>query len=299
MLFYWFTRAMVIGRFVPLRFAYWVTATAADLAWWVLPRKRAAAIENLTQALADRQAARSAARRAFRNYGRFLVDFVRAPLITPDALADKVRFENWGAVDAAFAEGRGVIFVLMHFGNWEMGAAVLADRGHPLHVVAQTFAYPPMNRHVVSERRTRGMNVIPAENAALKIVRALRRGEALAILIDRPMVEGGVLVNFFGRPAWVPAGPARIALRTGARVIPVALVRTSEHTDTTRALADLDLRWQPTGDTERDVAALTRRILESHERFVRAHPDQWFIFRPMWSAAEQPVPAAPPLPAEG
>src|SRR5262249_22717241 len=156
-----------------------------------------------------------------------------------------------------------------------------------------------LNDVVVAARTMRGMRVIPAERSAMGIVRAMKRNEILGILIDRPMPGDGVLVNFFGRPAWFPEGPARIALRTGARVIPAALVRASDRQDVTLALVDLDVRITPSGDMERDTRTLTRRILESHERFIRAYPDQWFMFRPMWPESQRRGSAEPALAAEG
>lgn len=300
MIFYWLLRISVISRFVPLRVAYWGAIALAELVWFTRREKRTAAIANMTQVLGDAAAARAAARRSFHNYGRYLVDFVRAPKIRPEAIRTKVRFDQWDALDAAFAEGHGVIFVLMHFGNWDIGGPFLAERGYKVNVIAQTFEHDRLNETVVSARTVRGMKVIPAERAAMGIVRAMRRNEVLAILIDRPMDEGGVPVTFFGRKTLVPSGPARIALRTGARLIPAALVRASGTKDVTHAHTDLDLRFEPTGDLEKDVLALTRRLLEAHERFIRAYPDQWFMFRRMWPPEERTHKAgAEPALAEG
>lgn len=298
MILYCFLRAGVIFRFMPLRVAYALSAVGAEGLWLLLRGKRNAALTNMRQVLGDEQAARTAARRSFRNYGRYLIDFQRAPKIRRESVRDKVRFDRWDAIEEAFAEGKGVIIVLMHFGNWDMGGPALVDRGYKVNVIQQTFDHAGLNKGVIEARQVRGMKVIPAEHAALGIVRALRRNEVLGILIDRPMEEGGVVVNFFGRPTSVPAGPAHIALRTGARVIPAACVRASGSADVTLALTDLDVRVQPTGNMEADVQALTRRILESHERFIRAYPDQWFMFRPMWPAVEGRQHAEPAL-AEG
>jgi phosphatidylinositol dimannoside acyltransferase len=281
-IYYWLLRIATITRFVPLRVAYWGAIALAELVWVARRQKRTAAIANMMQVMGDREAAVATAKRAFRNYGRYLVDFVRAPRIGPEAIREKVRFDRWDAIEEAMRDGRGVIFVLMHFGNWDMGGPALAERGYRVNVIAQTFEHDRLNEAVVAARQVRGMNVIPAEHAAMGIVRALRRNEILGILIDRPMAEGGVEVNFFGRPVTVPAGPAWIALRTGARVLPAALVRAHDSDDVTLALVDLDVTVTRTGDMEADVRHLTRRILESHERFIRAYPDQWFMFRPMW-----------------
>jgi KDO2-lipid IV(A) lauroyltransferase len=122
------------------------------------------------------------------------------------------------------------------------------------------------------------------ERAATGIVRALRHNETLAILIDRPVTDGGVPVEFFGATTQVPAGPARIALRTGAKVIPVALVRVSERDDRIRAFLDFGVEPPCSGDGERDVQDLTQQIMAAHERFIRRYPDQWYMFRRMWPA---------------
>jgi lauroyl/myristoyl acyltransferase len=299
-IYYWLLRIAAVTRFVPLRMAYWGAIVLAEVVWLFRRGNREAAIANMMQVVGERDAV-ATAKRAFRNYGRYLVDFVRAPKIRPEAIREKVRFDRWDAIEEAMHGGRGVIFVLMHFGNWDMGGPALAERGYKVNVIAQTFEHDRLNEAVVTARQVRGMNVIPAEHAAMGIVRALRRNEVLGILIDRPMAEGGVQVNFFGRPTTVPAGPAWIALRTGARVVPVALVRARDTDDLTLALVDLDVRAHRTGDMDADVRQLTHRILESHERFIRAHPDQWFMFRPMWppSRRRQHAGAEPALATEG
>jgi KDO2-lipid IV(A) lauroyltransferase len=140
------------------------------------------------------------------------------------------------------------------------------------------------------------MKVIPSDRAAAGIVRAIRRHEALALLVDTPVADGtGVDVQFFGEWTAVPAGPARIALRTGARVIPVALVRATGTSDQIIALVDLDVGIVPTGNAERDVQVLTQRIIAAHERFIRAYPDQWYIFRRMWPKPARMTAAGPAL----
>lgn len=298
MILYWLLRAAIVLRWIPLRVAYGGAIVVAELVWLARRPHREAAIENLTQVLGDLEAGRAAARRSFRNYGRYLVDFLRAPKIRDAELPTKIQFDRWADVDAAFEDGHGVIIVLMHVGNWDIGGPVLAQRGYKVNVIAKTFEHDRLNAAVVSARQVRGMRVIPAEHASLGIVRAMRRNEILGILIDHPWADGGITVPFFGRPTTIPAGPARIALRTGARVLPAALVRADRSTDVTTALVDFDVRITPSGDSERDVERLTRRILESHERFIRAYPDQWFMFRRMWSPVARPHPAEPALATE-
>lgn len=298
MFWYCAFRLAGIARYMPLRAAYFLANVLATVLWWGWRSKRETAVENLMRVVNDRAAATRAARYSFLNFARYNVDFLRAQKIRPDDLLSKVDYDRWDEIDAAFREGKGVIFVLMHLGNWDMGGAVIAARGHPLNVVADTYLNDRTNAIVVEKRQVRGMKVIPSDRAAAGIVRALRRNEALALLIDTPVEDGGVEVKFFGEHTMVPAGPARIALRTGARVIPVGLPRASGTSDRIIGMADLDVRVTPSGDDERDVQALTQRIMTAHERFIRAYPDQWYIFRRMWPARARATAAEPALAPE-
>ena len=102
-------------------------------------------------------------------------------------------------------------------------------------------------------------------------------------------------MEFFGAAVEVPAGPARLALRTGARVIPAVLAREPGRDEMIRPILDFDLHFEPTGDEERDVRELTQQTMSSLERFIRQYPDQWFMFRPMWPAGTQAQQREPAL----
>jgi KDO2-lipid IV(A) lauroyltransferase len=117
--------------------------------------------------------------------------------------------------------------------------------------------------------------------AARGVLRALRQNEMLAILVDQPDDEDWVEVKFFGEPAHFPGGAATLALRTGARVIPGGLVRVGER----KFLGFIDghIRFQPTGNREADIQALTQCIVSSLENWIRRYPDQYYMFRRLWS----------------
>lgn len=292
--FYLYRLAGRIARIVPLRAAYLGGDVIGTLLWWCWRGRRATAIENLTRVLGSRRAATRAARYAFLNYTRYSVDFLRAPKIRPENVLSKIQFDHWDRIDAAFEAGKGVIFVSVHLGNWDMGGLVLAARGYPMNVVADAFLNERTNDIVVRQRQqVHGLKVIPSDRAASGILRAMRRNEGLAILIDTSVPEGGgVEVTFFGERTVAPVGAARIALRTGARVIPVVLPRVRATSDQIVALVDLDVQIPRTGDDERDAQALTQRIMSAMEGFVRSYPDQWYMFRRMWPGA---APAAAPI----
>ena len=286
---YWLFRlSIVLTRWMPLRLGYWFGERVALICYVVIfPRHRKALNANLAHVLRsdDARYVDSVARRAFRNFGKFVIDFIHYPLLTREEVRARLRFEQWDELREIAASGRGIVIASMHFGNWDLGGAALATVGLPVNAIAETFRYGPMNDLVQGSRAKLGMKIIGREHVGLDTFRALRRGEMLALLIDVPEPEFGIYVDFFGAPAFVSSAPARIALRTNAWVMPAVVLRGPEDDLVIRPVIDLGLRdFQKTGDEERDVRELTRLILRALESAVRGHEDQWFIFRRMWPA---------------
>ncbi|MHB8577205.1 MAG: lysophospholipid acyltransferase family protein [Dehalococcoidia bacterium] len=287
LLIYWLWRlGLWLARSLPIAVTYPVAAGLADVGWMALPNKRRNTIENMLHVTdGDAGRARRLARRSFENYAIYIVDFMRQPSLNDAYLVGRVGMLYWQQLDAILAQGKGCILVLMHFGNWDYGAAAVALRGYPFNAIAEAQGTGRLNAEIFAARSKRGMRLIPMERAATGIIRAMRRGELLAILIDRPLTAGGVEVEFFGARTRVPEGPARIALRTGAKVVPVSVLRISRRDDRMRAVADLSIEHPATGDREADVQILTQAILASQEGIIRRHPDQWYMFRQMWPNA--------------
>jgi len=286
---YWIFRLIIfIGRRFPTRVGYFVAPIIADICYIFYWDGRRALHQNLSRVLgtSDRRVLGRVARRSLRNFSKYVVDFIHFYTMTPEDIRRRIVFDDFERFNAAVAEGKGIIFVTLHFGNWDMGAAGLAVYGYPVDAIAETFELPQMNDLVQGYRRHLGVNIIPMERVGPGVMRALRRGDILALLIDVPAPGASVPVEFFGALAEVAAGPARLALRTGARVIPAVLAREPGHDELIRPILDFDVRFQPSGDEEQDIQELTQKIMSSLERFIRQYPDQWFMFRPMWPAAQ-------------
>jgi KDO2-lipid IV(A) lauroyltransferase len=240
---------------------------------------------NYARVLGDASPAqiRRMAKSSLINYCRYLADFVRFPSLTRDDLVQMVTGrESFSALDEALAQGRGAIIVCTHFGNWDMGAGAAAARGYPLAVVAETFSDPRLDRMVLDSRERLGMHVIKMERAAPSMLRVLKQNGLLALLIDRPVPGQGIRVSFFGEEVEVPAGPARLALRSGAVVVPAAFARVEPNGVAVQTLTDFTVAYGPTGDEEEDVRQITQAIMTAHERFIRQYPEQWYMFRELW-----------------
>lgn len=302
MLVYWLFRLTILAmRPLPLWMSYRVAAVVAEICYHFFPRHRENLNANLAQVLAssDRRAVDAVARRAFRNFGKFVIDFIHFPAITRDEVRRRLVFTQWDELNEAMDSGRGVLIVTIHFGIWDLGAAALAAYDYPTNAIADSFGYHRLTELVHSSREKLGIKIIPMDRVGPGVFRALKRGEILAMLIDVPPPGQTVEVEFFGAPATVSTAPARIALRTDAWVVPAIIFRGPQRDQLIRPILDTrGASYTPTGDEEADVRNLSQLIMSSLERHIKRQPDQWFIFRRMWPNTPEPWAAVEPADAE-
>jgi len=290
---YWLIKACgFLAHVLPLNVSYGITTAVSYVVYYSWPALRKSVIQNMRQVLgpdADDRVVKATARSAFRNYFKYLVDFLRFPHVTSDELERIIRSSGWEHLDRALESGKGVIFVGFHFGSWDLAGAILAVRGYPLNVVAESFQPEQLNELIQRARIEKGMKIIPLENAARKVLRSLRQNEVLGLLIDRPEPVGGVPVEFFGKITSVPAGAATLALKTGAKLVLGYIVRCPDNTFIGRILPHVD--FEATGDFSRDIQKVTQEIMRAVEECIRSYPDQWYMFRDMWQQPE-PLPTS-------
>lgn len=286
MLVYWLFRlTILLTRPLPLWLGYRIAAAVAEVCYHFFGRQRRALNENLAWLLQsdDPREVDAVARRAFRNFGKFVIDFIHFPVLTREEVHKRLVFTQWPDLDEVMASKRGMLLVTMHFGIWDLGGAALAAYNYPINAVVDNFGYEKMNELVHGSRERLGMKVIPLDQAALRVFRCLKRGEMLATLIDVPPPDQVVVVDFLGAPAEVSSAPARIALRTGAWVVPAMIIRGPERDSIIRPIVDIrSVRYEKTDDEERDVLELTQQIMHALEAQLRKYPEQWYIFRRMW-----------------
>lgn len=294
---YWLTRVLCwAAGHTPRRPRLLVAGALGELVYWLWAEKRRVTVRNMTQVLGlppTHARVRWTARRSWRNYGRYVADFFYLPNTTVAAIAARLRDTaappGWSArMDAGRRDGSGALLVpTAHFGNWDV-AGVMVGSHVPLHVIAETFGDPRLNELVQRQRRDLGMTVIPMERTPRRILRVLQEGGAVATPVDRPLLAGeGVPVRFFGRRCYVPGGIAQLALKTGAAIVPGFVYYDEAYSPTYYAYAAEPILPVASGDRAADVVALTQRIYEVIEGHVRAHPTQWYMFRPFWPDEEE------------
>ncbi len=292
---YWMTRLLVwlAGR-VPRGPRMWLAGALTELVYFAWVTKRRVTIANMAQVLAVAPTdpkARWAARRTWRNYGRYVADFFYLPNTTPAAVVARLRdmtpAPGWRArLEKARADGRGVLLATAHFGNWD-AAGVIIGSEFPLHAIAETFADPRMNELVVAQRAALGITVIPMERMPRRMLRLLQEGGIVGTPVDRPLPAGeGVPIVFFGRRCYVPGGIAQLALRTGSAIVAGFVWCDEVHSPTYYGYMTEPIIPEPSGDRDADVIALTQRLYDDMADIIRRHPTQWYMFRSFWPAEE-------------
>ncbi len=209
-----------------------------------------------------------------------LTDFLLLGSLTREELIKRMTIDGREHLDAALAKGRGVIMAVPHMGSWDMAGSYAGALGYPISAVAERFP-GSLDDAVVRTRQRFGLNVITLGRSAVRgITQALQANAIVALLCD--LEQGpGVTVRFFGRRSVVPGGPAAIALKTGATLMPACQYATSPGLH--HVHLDPPLRWA-SGETKE---SLMQRVVGRFEDFIKERPDQWYAFRPMFTRAEQ------------
>ncbi|MBI3743643.1 MAG: lysophospholipid acyltransferase family protein [Chloroflexi bacterium] len=250
---------------------------------------------NLRHVLPDAGARtiRQVARASFRNQGRNYYDLLRTPRMSSKHLARRVQFDHLEHLEAARERGTGVIVASAHLGNLDLvtQSAPLIDM--ELVVLAERLKPQKVCDFVMKLRTARGLEFVVADAGGIKAAfRALRDGKFVGLACDRNIQGQGVTMPFLGQPTVMPVGVAELALRTGATILPTFNIRMGS--DSYQVVFEAPIMVEkPSSYSEDDVRALAVRILEPVERNIRAYPDQWMAFQPIWGAGAAATIAEP------
>ncbi len=272
-----------VAGWLPTPLLYSLSDVVGDAVYWAWPRGRRNTIANMRHVLgrhAREEDVRRVSRRSFRNYVRLMADFARTLQKPGDFLDHRVQVSGWEHLDAAIAQGKGVIVVGLHLGNWDLAGLTLAANGYTVNAVMENFASPQVDQLVRAARESWGVRCIPLHSMLRPLYEALRRNEIVALVTDRPAGPDGTAIQFFDSPASWPTGPANLAVRTGAQIVLGYLLRKPDNTFVGQLLPLPSV--EQTGDRQRDVQRVTQAIVTTLEEPIRSHPEQWFMFRRMW-----------------
>ena len=270
--------AQTLALAFPRKKAYRIAQLISDVRYLFAFRDRRAVTENLRHLFRTHSEIKKIRRRVFRNFAKYLVDFLRFKTIDKSYLDKNVTIENLHYIDDALKQGKGVIVITAHLGNWELGGAILAILGYNIWGVALTHASKKVDTFFNTQRTSKGMHVIPLGKAVRKCLQALSLNHILALVGDRDFSKNGSRVQFFGKPTLFPEGPARLALATGALIIPGFTIKREDDTFCLHFEKPLVL----TSQHNNSIPLIISEYKTIYERFIKAYPDQWYMFRKFW-----------------
>ena len=266
-----------ISGLLPLRVNRAIAVPAGRVLAGLVPRVRRIAMQNLDHAYGDTLTA-AEKERIFRgavdNLSLAAAEFAHLARI---AKAGAVTVEGLEYVDP----GRGYLFISAHLGSWElMGPFMAMAGGHKVAVVVRPFDSPRVDRAIDRLRTAVGVKTIPKDKAGGAIIRHLKDGYRVGVMLDQSPRENGVPVTFFGAPCWATVAPVMIAVRAKVPILPLSLVRDAGGRYVLRLYPPIEL--ERTGNLRADLVRNSQRCQDAIERMVRAHPEQWLWFHRRW-----------------
>jgi len=258
------------------------------------PRHVAIAAENLRQAFPhwDEPRRLRTARAVYAHFGQTLLDILWMAQQPRERLLSLIVEEGREHADRVRAAGRGVVYVTGHFGNWEFYGVAFGWLGEPVGVVARPLDNPALEARLTAFRTRSGNTVISKRRALQDILRLLRQGAGVAILVDQNVQEqDGIFVEFFGRPAATTTVAAALAVKTGCALLPVHCEARPDGRYT--FVYGRPLEWTTTGNRQDDIARLTQALTTVIEGWVRERPEQWLWMHRRWKTQPRPGAEAP------
>jgi KDO2-lipid IV(A) lauroyltransferase len=256
-------------------------ARAMVYAW---PVKRAQVERHLVRATQGRlhgDDLERAVTAVFDNYGRYWHELFRLKDQSAATIEAHFECEGFEHVEQASALGRGTIIALPHLGNYDYAGAWLAQRGYPPVVVTEPVEPPELFDWFVATRRSVGMDVVAlGPDAGAAVLHALKANRVVCLVCDRDLGGDGVEVEFFGERTTLPAGPAALALRTGAALLPTGSYMLPRGGHLGRILPALDTGR--CGPFREDLARVTQALAHRFEELIAAAPEQWLLMQPNW-----------------
>ena len=277
----------LLGR-IPHRWARRISGFLGELWFAVDKRHRRMTLDNLTLAFGGEKSGREIrliAKQVFRNIVQVVFEVGWSLHLHPKDLDAFFSVKGLANLRATVGKGKGALVLTGHVGNWELMPVAAAMAGYSANVLYRPIDYAPLDRFFVETRTRFGLKMIPKDASLLRVFRALKRGETVAMLLDQNVgLHKGVMVDFFGRRACTSYGLAYITLKTGAPVVPFFVVR-NENGFTAEIGAEIP--FIKTGDDRKDLEENTRQYNEALESIIRRYPDQWFWIHNRWKTRPQ------------
>ena len=276
---------------LPRRIGYLIATLVGDMIYMASPRIRGSIAGNIKHVLgadSNDAAIRAVVRGVLRNASKNYLDLISIPRMKPEQIKSQVTPHGVHHLVDSLAKGKGVMLVTAHFGSFDVAVQLLAVHSVRTTIPVEALEPERLLDHVVSLRRNKGLNIIPAKSGALQaMIGALRNGEIVLIACDRDVTGEAPKALFFGEETRLPDMAVRIALRTRAAIIPVFNLRRDNGHYDVYVEPPIEVAFNGNGP----VAKHMNEVIRVMEKYIKSCPEQWAVLEPVW-------PESPHLPQE-
>ena len=265
---------------------YLITRLVADTVYMMSPALRATIADNMRHVLgseADDATLKQAVQGVLRNATKNYFDLIKIPHMKLNDIESCITVRGWHNLEDALKKGKGAVLVTAHLGSFDIAAQILAVRSIKTTVLVEPLEPPSLLSHITALRESNGVAFVPAQLGVLGVlIQSLRRGEAVLLACDRDIAKNGLKSNLFGEETTLPAAAVRIAMRTGAAVVPAFNLR--------RGDGRYDVYFEPAINVipagNGAVARNMEQVAHVMEKYIKSCPEQWVVLSPIW-ASEQ------------
>ncbi|EJU27584.1 lipid A biosynthesis (KDO)2-(lauroyl)-lipid IVA acyltransferase [Selenomonas sp. CM52] len=270
-------------RFLPHGALLLLGALLGRLYYMIIKKQRERAVRQMMQGLSiSEKEARKIVRASFVNLAQNMLEILYMPKLNRENLHEYIEIEHLERLKDALAEGHGVVVLTGHIGTWEWLSAAFSLSGLPVTAIAKTQPNAEYSRVLDDLRATIGAEIFSRGTSELLAAgRALKNGKILGFLADQDAGPGGAFIEFLGKTAATPLGPAVFSRKFRAPVVPAFILRRPDGKHTVRVYERME--YVDTGDTEKDLYDLTVRMTRLMEEVIRENPTQWLWFQKRWN----------------
>jgi KDO2-lipid IV(A) lauroyltransferase len=272
-------------RILPYRWALSFGSFLGFLSFDVFRVRRKVTLINLKNSLGDQKnikELKKIGRRAYKNIGKSMVEYSLFPSLNKKKISKLVEFEGAENFDEALKREKGAILVAGHFGSWELMGAAVCQRGYPVDFLVGEQHNTLVDNLMNDYRKSMGIGIIKMGAAAKGVIKALKNNRFVAMLSDQDAGNDGTVVDFFGRPASTPKGPAAFALKMNAPIILGFIIRGNKKKQ--KIIIEKPIFIEKSGNKEDDIRKLTQAYTSVLERYIRRYPDHWFWPHRRWKS---------------
>lgn len=274
---------ILVTRLLPRRLGLGLFSLLGRLAFSAYHKERDRAVSNLSLAFPeiDPMIVRALAMGSFRSLGRNAFDAMRLVSAGKETVLGLCSMAGEEHLKRSYERGRGVIGLTGHIGCWELLGAYLSRKGYRINVIARDLRDARLNDILVGMRLRHGIVSIPRGASAVAGYKALKKGEILGMLLDQDIDVDGVMVPFFGVPAYTARGAAIFALRSGADIVPMAIHMQPDGSHRITVRPPLEVPPDDLGEEWR-IDELTASCSKAIEDLIRIYPQQWVWLHDRW-----------------